>query len=162
MARKVITDRKNCQQADPSISLPSASSCALNTIIDTPRRVRLLCDARATAGKIPRKQLFLRHNIPQSTGYRVLKSQNARRGDNVHKRGRKPVLALYKRQTIKTVEDASFRFASSSYYAVASTIGVANSSERAIQRNIADYGVGTFRAQQKKFIHLKNIKIREI
>lgn len=162
MARKVITDRKNCQQADSSISLPSAPSRKANTIVDTPRRVRLLCDAQHTAGKLPRKQLFLAHNIPESTGYRILKSQSSRRGDNVHKRGRNPALASFERDAIETAEDASFRSASASHYANASALGLAHASERAIQRNMAEHGVGTFRAIQKKFINSKNIEKRGI
>jgi hypothetical protein len=162
MARARKTDRKNCQQADSSIFLPSTAPRESNTIVDTPRRVRLLCDAHTTAGKLPRQKLFEAHGIPKSTGYQILKSESARRGDGVHNRGRKRVLALYECEAIETVEDASFYNGTSSHYAVASVIGVANGSERAIQRNMTDFGVGTYRAQQKKFIKFKNVEARGI
>ncbi len=108
MAKTRKTGRKNCRQADPSISLPSAPPRESNMIIGTPRRARLLYNAQHTAGKLPRKQLFQRHNINKRTGYQILKSQSARRGDNIHKRGQKPVLALHERQAIKAVKDALF------------------------------------------------------
>ena len=66
------------------------------------------------------------------TGYQILRSQSSRRGDSIYKRGRKPVLAPHKRDAIKTVKDASFRFISSSYYVNVRAIGIANGSERAI------------------------------
>jgi hypothetical protein len=69
----------------------------------TPRRVRLLCDAQHTTGKIPQKQLLLAHNTNRWTGYRIIKPQSARRGNGVHNRGRKPVLSLHERNAIETV-----------------------------------------------------------
>jgi hypothetical protein len=117
-----------------------------NTIVDTPRRVRLLCAAQATAGKLPRKKLFEAYNIPEATGYRILKSNSARRSDLIYNRGRKPVLASYEQDAIETVENASFRFRTATHLANASALGLANGSERAIQRNMAEYGVGTFMA----------------
>jgi hypothetical protein len=144
------------------MALPSAPPRESNTIIDTPRRERLLCAAQSTAGKLPRKKLFESLNIPKSTAYRILKSDSARRGDGVHSRGRKRALAPHQCEAIETVENASFRNATASHYAIASSIGLAERSERAIQRNMAQFSVGTYRAQQKKYIHSKNIKIREV
>jgi hypothetical protein len=122
----------------------------MNTIVDTLRCVRL------------RKKLFEAYNISKSTAYRILNSESARCSNSVHKRGRKPVLSTYKCDAVKAVEDSAFRFTASSYYANASAIGLANGSERAIQRNMAEHGVGTYRAQQKKFIHPKNVEKRGI
>ncbi len=156
------TTRKNCRHPDPSIPVPTEPPREPNTIIDTPRRTRLLCDAQSTAGKLPRKKLFESLGIPKSTGYRILKSQSTRRGNGVHNRGRKPVLEPHQCEAIEAVEDASFRAASASHYAVASSIGLAQGSERSIQRNMAQFSVGTYRAQQKKYIRPRNIKIREI
>jgi hypothetical protein len=119
----------------------------MNTIVDTPCRIRLLCAAHSTAGKLPRKKLFEAHGIPRSKAYRILNSESARRGNGVHKRGRKPVLSTYKHNAVKAVEDGAFRFAASSYYSNASAVGLANGSERAIQRNMAEHGMGTYRAQ---------------
>jgi hypothetical protein len=147
MARTRKTTRRNCRYAHSSISLPSASPREANTIVDTPRRVRLLCAADSTAGKLPRKKLFKAHGIPKSTAYRILNSESARRGDSVHKRGRKPILASYERDVVEAVEDGCFYFAASSHYANTSAINLANGSKRAIQRNITKYRVGTYRAQ---------------
>jgi hypothetical protein len=162
MARTRKTTRRNCRYADSSISLPSASPRETNTIVDTPRRVRLLCAADSTAGKLPQKKLFEAYGIPKSTAYRILNSESARRDDGVHKRGRKPILAFYERDAVEAVEDGCFRFTASFYYANTSVISLANSSKRAIQRNITKYKVSIYRAQQKKFIYSKNIKRRRI
>ncbi|ERF75957.1 hypothetical protein EPUS_01323 [Endocarpon pusillum Z07020] len=105
-------------------------------MLDTPRRARLLADARHTAGKLPRTEPFKIHNISETTGYRIIKEGTARRSQKVHNRGRKQVLAQYECEAIEAVEDANFGFASSSHFKVAKTIGIANGSERAIQRNI--------------------------
>jgi hypothetical protein len=144
MAKLRKTARRNCLRQDPSISITPASPRRAQTIVDTPRRTRLICAAQSTAGKLPRKQLFQAHGVSESTGYRILKSNSARRGDGVHKRGRKPALAQFEREAIETVEDSSFHFGTARHYAVASALGLANASERAIQKNMAKYSVGTY------------------
>jgi hypothetical protein len=118
----------NYRYANSSISLPSVSP---REAVDTPHRVRLFCAADSTAGKLPRKKLFEAHGISKSTAYHILHSELARRSDSVHKRGRKPILASYKHDTVEAVEDGCFRF-TASYYANISAISLANSSERAI------------------------------
>ncbi len=45
---------------------------------------------------------------------------------------------------------------------IARAIGLANGSERSIQRNMAQHGVGTYMAQQKKFISTGSIEKRGI
>jgi hypothetical protein len=45
---------------------------------------------------------------------------------------------------------------------VAKGIGLVNGSERAIQRNMADFGVGTYRALQKKWLPDHSIKARNL
>jgi DDE superfamily endonuclease len=142
--------------------LTPASPRKAQTIVDTPRRTRLICAAEATAGKLPRKQLFQAHGVSESTGYRILKSNSTRRGDGVHKRGRKPALSQFEREAIETVEDSSFRFGTARHYTVASALGLADASERAIQRNMAKHGVGTYMAQQKKYISPVSVQKREI
>jgi hypothetical protein len=143
MARTRKIERRTCRKPHSSISVPPSSPRKRQSIVDTPRRVRLLRDAEATAGKLPRTQLFKAYNVSDSTGYRILKSKSPRRSDRIHNRGRKSVLAPYERETIETVEDSSFRAGTVSHYAVARSIGLANGSERAIQRNMAEHGVGT-------------------
>lgn len=162
MAKTRKTNRRTCRIANTSISLTPTSPRKSNTIVDTPRRVRLLRDAHSTAGKLPRKKLFQAHNIAEATGYRILKSNSSRRSERVHNRGRKPVLAPHERDAVETVENASFRFGTARYYANASAIGLTNRSERAIQRNMAEHGVGTYVAQQKKFIQPASVEKRNI
>ena len=162
MAKTRKTDRKNCQQPDFSIPLSPTSPRKPNTIVDTPRRTRLLRDAKLTAGKIPRRELFKKYNIAEKTGYRIIKSDSTRRSQLIHNRGRKPVLAPHERDAIETVENASFRFGTQSHYANANAMGVAHGSERAIQRNMAQHGVGTYMALQKKYIKQTSIEQREI
>lgn len=146
--------RRRRAPADSVCSNPPSPQAprAPQTILDTPRRSKLLADARAYAGKMPRKELFKTHNVAQRTGYKILKEGTARRGSGVHNRGRKRVLKDHECAAIEAVEDANFLFASSSHYRIAKNIGVAKGSERAIQRNMADFDVGTYRAIQKKWL----------
>jgi hypothetical protein len=111
---------------------------------------------------MPRKELFKIHNGAERTGYHILKEGNTRRGPGVHNRGRKRILANYQCASIEAIEDVNFYFASSSHYKVAKKIGLAEGSERAIQRNIADFGVGTYRALQKKWLLDYLIKVRNL
>ena len=111
---------------------------------------------------MPRKELFKIHNIAERTGYHILKEGNSRRGPRVYNQGRKRILADHQCAAIKAVEDSNFYFASLSHYRVAKKIGLAQGSERAIQRNMADFGVGTYRALQKKWLLDHLIKARNL
>jgi hypothetical protein len=144
MTKTRKSDQKNCQRPDSSISLTESSPRRAQTVVDTPRRARLICDAQATAGKIPRKQLFKTHGIAEATGYRIIKSKSMRRSEQIRNRGRKPILAPYQYDTIEAVKDSLFRYAATSYYAIARVIGLKEGSKRAIQRNMHNYGVGTY------------------
>lgn len=154
--------RRVCRKPHSSISLSPSSPRQSKTIVDTPRRTRLLCDAKATAGKLPRTKLFKRHGVPDRTGYRILKEGTTRRSERIHNRGRKPVLLPHQREAIETVENSTFRNGASTHYANASLLGLANGTERSIQKNMADYGVGTFMAQQKKYIKSTSVERRQI
>ncbi|KAF7502461.1 hypothetical protein GJ744_011299 [Endocarpon pusillum] len=156
--------RRRRAAADTICSNPPSPQAprAPQTILDTPRRTKLLADARAYAGKMPRKELFKIHNIAERTGYKILKQGSMRRGPGVHNRGRKRVLEDHQCAAIEAVEDANFGFASSSHYRVARDIGLAAGSERAIQRNMADFGVGTYRALQKKWLPAHSIEARNL
>ena len=162
MARTRKTDRRTCRIPDPTVNLSPKSPRKAQTMVDTPRRVRLLNDAHSTAGKMTRRELFKLHNIAEATGYRIPKSKEARRSERIHNRGRKAVLAPHERDAIETVENASFRFGTATHLANASALGLAKGSERAIQRNMAEHGVGTYMAQQKKFIAKASIEKRGI
>jgi hypothetical protein len=132
MAKTRKIDRKTCRIIDKSINLSPTSPRKSNTIVDTPRRVRLLRDVHSTAGKLPRKKLFEAHNIPRITGYQIFKSNSSRRSERVHNRGQKSVLVLHERDAVKTVENASFRFETARHYVNANAINLTNGSERAI------------------------------
>jgi hypothetical protein len=71
-------------------------------------------------------------------------------------------LAPFECDAIKAVENANFRFGTASHLANASAIGLAKGSERAIQRNMAEHGVGTYSAKQKKYIAQLSIDKRVI
>jgi hypothetical protein len=73
MAREV--PRRRRARVDVPCSNPPSPQAARvpQTILDTPRRARLLADAHAYACKMPRKELFKIHNTAKSTGYKVLK-----------------------------------------------------------------------------------------
>ena len=154
------TTRRNCRIVDNSILLSPCAPRTHNAPVDTPRRQRLIRDAKAYAGKIPRTTLFKALDIPKTTGYRILKSQNPRRSDRLHCRGRKPTLAPHQYAAIEAVEDSNFRFAASSHAAIARSIGISHGSERSIQRDMRNYGVGTHRAAQRKFINKAAITAR--
>jgi hypothetical protein len=147
MAQTRKTSRRTCRKPDPVINLSPKSPRKANTMVDTPRRVRLLHDAHSTAGKMTRKELFKLHNMAEATGYRILKSKMARRSERIHNRGQKAVLAPHERDAIETVENANFRFKTASHLANASALGLAHGSERAIQQNMLKHGVGTYVAK---------------
>jgi hypothetical protein len=109
-----------------------------------------------------RKELFKLHGIGKTAGYQILKSKMTRRSERIHNRGRKKVLASFECEAIEAVEDANFRFGTSSHLANARAIGLANESERAIQRNMTEYEVGTYVTQQKKYIAKSSIEKRVI
>jgi hypothetical protein len=132
MAQTRKTDRQNCQRPDSSILLTVSSPRKAQTVVDTPRRARLICDAQATAGKLPRKALFKAHGIAEATGYRTIKSNSMRRSERIRNRGRKPILAPHQSDAIEAVEDSSFRYAATCHYAIARAIGLGEGSERAI------------------------------
>ena len=158
MAKTRKTTRRNCQEVDPSIQVSPTAPRRPFTVVDTPRRVRLQEDAKLTAGKLPRKELFKRHNVSEKTGYQIIKSNSTCRSKLLHNRGRKPVLALDECKAVKAVKNASFQFATQSHAVNASAIGLANGSERAIQRNMTQHGVNTYMALQKKFIKQTSIE----
>ncbi len=92
MAREVPS-RRRARVGVPCSNPPSPQAARISqTILDTPRRLKLLADARAYADKMPRKELFKIHNIAERTGYKILKEETARRGPGVHNRGRKRIL----------------------------------------------------------------------
>jgi hypothetical protein len=79
--------RRVCRKtpiSDPPSPAPPRRS---KTILDTPRRTRLIADAKATAGNLPRTQLFKIHNVANRTGYRILKEGTPRRSSRIHNRG---------------------------------------------------------------------------
>ena len=84
MAPSKPAGRKVYRKPFESISPIPSSPRAPKTIIDTPRRTRLLRDAESTAGKIPRTELFKRHNIKKRTGYRILKEGTTRRSTRIY------------------------------------------------------------------------------
>ena len=112
----------------PSPQAPRAPQ----TILDTPRRTKLLADARAYADKMPRKELFKIHNVVQRTGYKILKQGTMYRGPGVHNRGRKRILKDYQCTVIEAVEDVNFFFVSSSHYRITRNINLTIRSERVI------------------------------
>ncbi len=154
--------RRVCRKSY-SIDPPSpAASRTPKTMLDTPRRARLLADARHTAGKLPRTKLFKIHNVSKATGYRIIKKGTARRSQKIYNRGRKQVLALHECEAIEAVEDVNFGFASSSHFRMAKTIGLINDFERAIQRNMKNFGVETYMIAQKKMLSQAHIETRII
>jgi hypothetical protein len=162
MARIRKTSRKNCLHPDPAITLSPKSPRELKTIVDTPRRVRLLADAQSTAGKLTRKELFQLHGVAKTTGYRILKEKNARRSERIHNHDRKRILAFFKCNAIEVIENANFCFRTTSHFANPSAISLAHEFERAIQQNMLEHGVGTYIVKQKKYISKSSIKKRMI
>ena len=162
MIKTYKTDRRICRIPDSSILITSSSSRRTQTIVDTPRQVRLIRDVEVTVDKLSRTELFKTHNITKATGYRILKLKSPRRNERSHNRGRKSVLVSYQCDTIKTIENSSFQFRTLLYITITKAIGLANGSERAIQKNMAKYDVDTYMVQQKKFISATSIEKRGI
>jgi hypothetical protein len=132
MAREV-PHRRRARVDVPCLNPPSPQAARVpQTVLDTPRRSRLLADARAYAGKMPRKELFKLHNIAKSTGYKVLKQGTECRSLGVYNRDCKQVLTDHECTAIEAVKDVNFYFASLSYYRVAKGIGLVNGLEHII------------------------------
>jgi hypothetical protein len=108
MAKSKKTDRLTCRKIDPSISLDLSSPRRSKTVVDTPRRVRLLRDAELTAGKWPRKQLFKNHGVSEATGYQILKSKSTRRSQRLSNHDRKSILTPHQCDAIKPIKNSSF------------------------------------------------------
>ena len=81
MAKTRKTARRTCRLPDSSISIAPLSPRKSNTIVDTPRRVRLLRDIAAIAGKLPHTELFKAYGVAKATGYQILKLKPARRSE---------------------------------------------------------------------------------
>ena len=73
MITKVSKPRPYCRKRQLSRSLTPTSPKLPKRIVDTVRRTRLLRDAKLTAGKITRKELFKSHRILERTGRRILR-----------------------------------------------------------------------------------------
>jgi hypothetical protein len=132
MARTRKISRRNYTQIDFSAELEPSSSRRSKTIVDTSQYTRLIYDAQLIAGKWPRRELFKCHGVAEATGYYILKSNSSRCSQSIYNRGRKPILEPYQCDTIKAVEDASFRFRTAIYYANAKLLGLADGSECAV------------------------------
>jgi hypothetical protein len=81
-----------------------------------------------------------------------------RRSERLHNQGRKRSLTPHHCDAIETVENASFQYATISHLAIARALGLANGSERLIQRGMTQHGVGTYMAQQKKHISQSSVQ----
>jgi hypothetical protein len=108
MAQTRKTERRTCKIPYSSVSVPLLSPRKAQTIVDTPRRVRLLRDIEATADKLLCKELFKAHNVSKSTGYYIIKSKTPRRSDHVHNQGQKSVLAPLNVKQLKQLKIAYF------------------------------------------------------
>ena len=154
--------RRICKRAPTHSPTPVRSPKKPRIIVDTPRRVALLRDAAATAGKLPRRMLFKMHGIPKRTGQRILSEKTARRSQRIHNRGRKPALQEFERDAIEQAENATFELGTKSHATIATWLGLGDHSERAIQKNMREHGVETFRAEQRKYVNQETKKKREI
>ena len=84
MAKVNKTSRKTCRKVDPSISLTPSSPRRRQTIIDTPRRTRLIRDAELTAGKWPWRELFKAHDVAEAADYQIIKLNSTHRSQYIH------------------------------------------------------------------------------
>jgi hypothetical protein len=91
MARTRKTERRTYRKPHSLILVPLLLPRKRQSIVDILRRVHLLCDAKATAGKLPRTELFKAYNVSDSTGYRILKSKSPRRSDRITTQSRPKV-----------------------------------------------------------------------
>src|SRR5271169_782977 len=92
MVTKVSKPRAYCHTRQLSYSLSPTTPKAPKRIVDTPHRTRLIRDAKHTAGKITRAELFKKHGISERTGYHILANPNPRSSQNFSNRGRKRLL----------------------------------------------------------------------
>ena len=161
-------DRKKRKSAPrkstPDIELipPSSSPIAPDAEIDTPHRVRLQTLNKQFAGKVSKRAIFKAANLSnhERQGYRILK-EGPRRSERLHNRGRKRQLNDAECHAIEVVEDSSFAWGRKRHAVVADYLGLkGDTSERTIQRSMANHGVGTYVAAQAKFLSDANIAER--
>jgi hypothetical protein len=154
--------RKICRHT-PEIELPipSSSPAPPGTMPDTPHRARLLDLDHKFRGKVPKKDIFRAANInSERTGYRILRSESARRSDGPKRRGAKRKIPPHIADAIETVEDSSFAWGTAPHIHVARSLGVTDVSERTAQRTMANHGVKTYVAAQAKFLSQENMDER--
>ena len=78
MARIRKISRRNCLFSNLVTRISLSSSRKLKSIINTPKRVRLLTQAQSTTGTIPHTELFKLYDVSQATDYRILNSNSTR------------------------------------------------------------------------------------
>ena len=135
--------------------VPLSSSPVLpDAVVDTRYRARLLTLNKQFGGKITKSKLSEAANITnERIGYRILTEGTTSRCECIKNRGRPKTILNRELKAIETVEDSSFQMRILPHQVVADCVGAShNKSERTVQRNMADFGVGTYVAAQGKWL----------
>ena len=151
--------RKRCR--DSRISLPDSDLPARKRrqVIDTPRKNRLIADIDTLQGQVTHSEIFRRYGVSKASGYRIL-ANNGLRSQSGHRCKRKRLLSKQELAAIETFENASFHHGTQAHFTVAQHLGISQASERTVQRRMAEYGVYTYTAAQRKAMTPERCRIR--
>lgn len=128
---------------------PPSTPRKKGSIIKTPRRTRIIRDCALFEGKVSQLRIFDHHRVSETSGKRILRS-NTERSSQGHRCSKKRKLNDTDLANIETFENASFYHSTQTHFAVAQQLGYTNVSKRTVQRRMAEYGVGTYTAAQRK------------
>jgi hypothetical protein len=133
------------------LPIPSSSPAPPYTMPDTPHRARLLDLHHKFDARCQNQTSFGPSTLnSDSTGYRILRLRSARRSDRSKNRGIERKVLPHIADAIEIVEDSFSTWGTTPYVHVARSLGIIESSERTVQRSMADHGVKTYVAAQAK------------
>lgn len=141
--------RKRCRDTTKSLPDGNLPLRKKRSIIDTPRKNRIIEDIETLQGQVTQNEIFRRHGVSTRSGQRIIASGDVRSAQG-HRCKRKRLLSAQDLATIETFENASFQHGTQRHFTVAQHLGFTEPSERTVQRLMAEYGVGTYTAAQRK------------
>lgn len=130
--------RKRCRTAGVTLPESDLPPRKKRTVIDSPRKARILADIESLQGQVSQQEIFRRHGVSPSAGARILASNDARVSKG-HAKPRKRLLSGQDLAAIETFENASSHDATPGHFRAAQHLGITQASKRTIQRRMAEY-----------------------
>lgn len=130
--------RKRCRTAGVTLPESDLPPRKKSTIIDSPRRARILADIESLQGQVSQQEIFRRHGVSQRSGQRIVASNDAR-ACNGRSNPRKRLLSGQDLAAIETFENASSHDGTPGHFRAAQHLGITQASKRTVQRRMAEY-----------------------